>query len=238
MSGIAALELDRASYRYGELWVLREISLTVQRGENLIVTGDNGVGKSTFLYLCAGLLPASSGRVLLSGQSPHKRKPSELFRSGIRRGVIFYSGGLISNSSALNNVILPLRYHADGLGLAEKAIDRRARDLLAELRVSQDDFHALPAHLSAGVRRRVSLARALAISPNYLFFDDPDSNLDASTRRLVYELLERFRDDPALTLVLTTTSRELMERLAVPVRELAHGYVLERGHSIVAPPPA
>jgi phospholipid/cholesterol/gamma-HCH transport system ATP-binding protein len=225
---LSGLELDRASFRYGELWVLRETTLRVPRGNNLAITGDNGVGKSTFLHLCAGLLPATNGRVLLGGRAPNALKPSELFRSGVRRGVVFYSGGLLSNSSALNNVILPLRYHADVLGLSEAKIDGRARELLAELRVSQADFHALPAHLSVGVRRRVSLARALAIDPNFLFFDDPDANLDAPTRFLVYELLERFRDDAQVTLVLTTTSKELLERLAVPVRELAHGHLLER----------
>ncbi|MFZ5892591.1 MAG: ATP-binding cassette domain-containing protein [Myxococcota bacterium] len=224
----AGLELERASFRYGELWVLRETSLMVERGHNLIVTGDNGVGKSTFLYLCAGLVPASSGRVLLAGLAANPARPSDLFRSGVRRGVVFYSGGLLSNSSALNNVILPLRYHADVLGIDDQEIDATARELLAELRVSQSDFHALPAHLSVGVRRRVSLARALAIRPNFLFFDDPDANLDTGTRRIVYELLERFRDDPAVTLVLTTTSRELIDRLGMPVRELAHGHLLER----------
>lgn len=228
MAGVSGLQLDRASFRYGELWVLRESSLSVARGGNLVVTGDNGVGKSTLLHLCAGLLPATSGRVLLAGQVPSVLRPSELFRNGVRRGVVFYSGGLLSNSSALNNVVLPLRYHADILGLNERTIDSRARELLSELRVSQHDFHALPAHLSVGVRRRVSLARALAIQPNFLFFDDPDANLDAPTRFLVYELIERFRDDAGVTLVLTTTSKELLERLRVPVRELAHGHLLER----------
>jgi ABC-type multidrug transport system ATPase subunit len=128
----------------------------------------------------------------------------------------------------LNNVILPLRYHADVLGIDERAIDVTARELLSELRVSQNDFHTLPAHLSVGVRRRVSLARALAIRPNFLFFDDPDANLDAGTRRIVYELIERFRDDQSATMVLTTTSRELIDRLGIPVRELAHGHLLER----------
>ncbi len=228
MATLTGLELERASFRYGELWVLRELSLSVPRGGNLAVTGDNGVGKSTFLYVASGLFPASGGRVLLAGQAPGALRPSELFRSGVRRGVVFYSGGLLSNSSALNNVMLPLRYHADVLGLDDATIDRRARELLGELRVSQTDFHALPAHLSVGVRRRVSLARALALSPNFLFFDDPDANLDGATRRLVYDLLERFRDDGAVTMLLTTTSRELMERLAIPVRELAHGHLMER----------
>jgi len=225
---IPGLELESASFRYGELWVLRETSLTLQRGSNLVVTGDNGVGKSTFLYVCAGLVPTSTGRVLLDGQVPNQLRPSDLFRHGVRRGFIFHSGGLLSNSSALNNVILPLKYHAETLGLDEAQIDSRARELLSDVRVSQNDFHALPAHLSSGVRRRVSLARALAIQPNFLFFDDPDANLDRATRALVYDMIERFRDDHDVTLLLTSTSRELLDRLQVPVRELAHGHLLEK----------
>lgn len=220
------LELERTTFRYGDLWVLRETTLALPGGATLLVTGDNGVGKSTLLYLCAGLLPATSGRVLLGGEAPNPARPSDLLRKGVRRGVVFHSGGLLSNTSALGNVTLALRYHADLLGLDDAAIDRRARELLTELRVTQTDFHTIPPYLSVGVRRRVSLARALAIQPNFLFFDDPDANLDRLTKQLVYELLERVRDDPKVTLLLTTASRELMERLGVPSRELAHGYLL------------
>jgi ABC-type transporter Mla maintaining outer membrane lipid asymmetry ATPase subunit MlaF len=222
------LELEHASFRYGELWVLRETTLSLPMGSNLLVTGDNGVGKSTLLYVCAGLLPVNAGRVALCGQLVSTARPSDMVRLGVRRGFVFYGGGLLSNTTALSNVMLPLRYHADLLGIEEGEIDARARELLAELRVSQSDFHALPAHLSVGVRRRVSMARALALEPNFLFFDDPDANLDSATRRLVYELLERFRDDPRITLVLTTTSRELIDRMGIPTRELAHGHLLER----------
>lgn len=219
------LELDRATFRYGELWVLRETTLSIPRGGNLIVTGENGVGKSTLLYLCAGLIPATSGRVLIGGQSPSVGRPSDLFRSGVRRGFVFSGGGLLSNMSALGNVTLALRYHADVLGMDDQQIDAGARELLAELRVAQTDYHALPAHLSVGVRKRISLARALALNPNFLFFDDPDANLDPASKRVVYDLLERFRSNPTLTLVLTTTSRELIERLAIAPRELAHGHL-------------
>ncbi|HET9933936.1 MAG TPA: ATP-binding cassette domain-containing protein [Polyangiaceae bacterium] len=222
------LDLDRVSFRYGELWVLRETSLSIPRGGNLLVTGENGVGKSTLMYVAAGLYASATGRVLLAGQAVQRARPSEIFRRGVRRGFVFHSGGLLSNTTALSNVMLPLRYHADLLGLDEQQVDRRARELLAEMRVSQGDYHALPAHLSAGVRRRVSIARALAIQPNFLFFDDPDANLDSATRRLVYELLERFRDDHQVTLLVTTTNRELTERLGLPARELAHGYLLDR----------
>jgi ABC-type transporter Mla maintaining outer membrane lipid asymmetry ATPase subunit MlaF len=225
------LLLERAAFAYNDLWVLRETDLHVPRGGGLLVTGHNGVGKSTFLFLCAGLLPATSGRVLLDGRAPHVSTPSDLVRGGVRRGVLFDSGGLLSNLSALNNVTLALRYHADVFGLEEQEIASRARAALTELRVAQTDFHALPAHLSLGVRKRVSLARALVLEPNFVFFDDPDAGLDAPTRTLVYELLERFRDDPKTTMVLVSNSRALIERMSVPLVELAHGYLLKKSGS-------
>lgn len=222
------LVLERATFSYGDLWVLRDTDLHVPRGGDLLVTGDNGVGKSTFLFLCAGLVPATSGRVLLDGRVPHVAQPSELVRHGVRRGVLFDSGGLLSNLSALNNVTLALRYHADIFNLDEREIDRRARQALTELRVAQTDFHALPAHLSLGVRKRVSLARALVLDPNFVFFDDPDAGLDSATRRLVYDLLIRFRDDPKMTMVIASNSRPLIERLGIETVELRHGYLMKR----------
>lgn len=225
------LWLEDASFRYGELWVLRETELHVPPGRTLIVTGDNGVGKSTLLYLCAGLLPATTGHVWLDGHHPTAKKPSELARQGVRRGFVFSQGGLLSNLSALANVALSLRYHADLFGIEDKDIDRRAREALTELRVAQTDFHALPAHLSAGVRKRVSIARALALDPNFVFLDDPDGGLDASTRTLVYDRLERFRDDAHMTVLIATNSRPLIDRLGGDVMELAHGHLLPESAS-------
>jgi ABC-type multidrug transport system ATPase subunit len=217
------LVLENASFRYGTIWVLLETSLRVSPGETLLLTGENGVGKSTLLYLLGGLLPATTGRVLLDGEAPSVTRPSDLVRKGIRRGFLFQNGGLFSNLSALDNVLLALRYHADVLGLDDAGIAQRGREALRDLRVSQGDFHALPAHLSLGVRQRVGLARALAIDPNYVFLDDPDQGLDESTRELVLELLVRLRDEKRVTLVLTTTDPEVIARLGVRVLELNQG---------------
>lgn len=223
------LWLEDVSFRYGDLWVLRETELHVPPSRTLIVTGDNGVGKSTLLYVCAGLLNATAGHVWLDGHLVAAKKPSELMRQGVRRGFLFGQGGLLSNLSALGNVLLALQYHADVFGIEEEDLKARARDALAELRVAQTDFHALPAHLSLGVRKRVALARALALNPNFVFLDDPDGGLDSSTRNLVYERLERFRDDSGITVLIATNSRQLIERLGVHPMELAHGHLLPEG---------
>ncbi|HEX2871346.1 MAG TPA: ATP-binding cassette domain-containing protein [Polyangiaceae bacterium] len=220
------LWLEDVSFRYGDLWVLRETELHVPPGRTLIVTGDNGVGKSTLLYVCAGLLNATAGHVWLDGHLAAAKKPSELMRQQVRRGFLFGQGGLLSNLSALANVTLALRYHADLFGLDDEDLNLRARQSLAELRVAQTDFHALPAHLSLGVRKRVALARALALNPNFVFLDDPDGGLDSATRNLVYERLERFRDDSGITVMIATNSRQLIDRLKIQPMELAHGHLL------------
>jgi ABC-type transporter Mla maintaining outer membrane lipid asymmetry ATPase subunit MlaF len=220
------LWLQDVSFRYGDLWVLRETDLHVPPGRTLIVTGDNGVGKSTLLYVCAGLLPATAGYVWLDGHLAIAKKPSELMRQGVRRGFLFGQGGLLSNLSALANVTLALRYHADVFGIDDKEVTSRAREALGQMRVAQADFHALPAHLSLGVRKRVALARALALSPNFVFLDDPDGGLDSATRHIVYERLEGFRDDSRITVVIATNSRQLIDRLGIHPLELAHGHLL------------
>lgn len=217
-----------ASLRFGDIVVLDDESLSVAPGATLVVTGENGVGKSTLLYICAGLLAVASGTVALDGYRPALLRPSALFRAGVRRGFVFQQGGLLSNLSAFANVVLALSYHADVLGLDEAAIDRRARAALERVDVAPDDLHALPAHLSFGVRKRVAVARALAIEPTFMFFDDPDAGLDPDSARLVHELLVSCRDDPRVTTLVATNHRSLLEHLEVQPHELCGGKLLER----------
>jgi ABC-type multidrug transport system ATPase subunit len=217
------LVLEQVAFRYGSIWVLNETDLRVAAGDTLIITGENGVGKSTLLFLLGGLIPATRGRVLLDGQEPDVQRPSDLVRHGVRRGFVFQHGGLLANLTALENVLLALRYHADVLGLDESQVVLRGRKVLSELRLAQHDLHSLPAHLSTGVRQRVAIARALAFEPNFVFMDDPDQGLDEGTRALVLDLLVRLRDDPKLTLVLTTTDPEVIERLGIGPLRLESG---------------
>ena len=220
--------LRDVSFRYGDMLVLHDTNVEVPRGGVLVVTGDNGVGKSTLLYVCAGLLQPTSGEVLLEGHRTDAAHPSSLFRRGVRRGFVFQQGGLFSNMSALANVTLALGYHADVLGIDATEITKRARHALREAGVEAGDIHSSPAHLSFGVRQRVALARALALEPNFLFFDDPDTGLDGSNVTLVHELMERLRDDPSVTMVVATNHDDLIDRLGVRPRVLAAGRLVER----------
>ncbi len=231
----AGVVLREVSFWRGTLAIVEAQSLHVPAGEGVVISGANGVGKSTLLHLCAGLLKPQRGSVTLNGQQAHQPLPSRLLRSGVRRAVVFQYGGLVAQLSALENVMLPLRYHADVLGLDEATIEARARAQLERLGLLRTDVHALPGRLSVGLQKRVAFARALAIEPQFMFCDDPDAGLDDDNRERILQRLLAYRHDPCVTLVLCSNRRSLIRRLKLPVVVLAEGRLTRPEQA--SPPP-
>ncbi len=229
MSGI---ELTNAWFGYGDDAIVRGAELRIAKGATAVITGPNGSGKSTLLHACAGLLPLSRGTLTLDGHQVDAGRPSDVFRAGVRCGVVFQEGGLLSNMNALANVALSLRYHADVLGLSIEDVERRAKEALERVRIREHDYYCIPAHLSFGLRKRLALARAIALRPNFFFFDDPDVGLDPHTAALVHEILCEYRDDPEVTMLVATNRDLLIDRLRVPGYILQHGRLFERVEAI------
>src|SRR5690606_6130117 len=109
-----------------------------------------------------------------------------------------------------------LRYHFDVFELDEQGISHRAEEALRVAGVAEADWGRVPAHLSFGNRKRLAMARALAIKPNFFFFDDPDVGLDPRTAQITHHILCMLRDDPEVTLLVATNRPQLIERLGVP----------------------
>ncbi len=233
------ITLDRVRFGYGDRRILDGITLDLPLGSNVVVTGKNGSGKSSLLYVAAALLRPEAGTLLLGGQRVDSMLPSERFRRGLRVGFVFQEGGLLANLNAWDNVALPLRYHADVLGVSPEDIEARVNASIERVGLSRGDTRQLPAHLSVGNRKRVALARALVVTPRYFFFDDPDVGLDPDTARLIHEILCAMRDDPRVTLVVATNRALLIERLGVRGLCLAEGKLDDAGPlpaSSLAPP--
>lgn len=229
MSGVV---LRNAWYGFGEHAVLRGAELTVPKGSTVVVTGPNGCGKSTLLFACAGLIALHKGVAQLGGHRTDAFHPGDLFRAGVRTGFVFQEGGLLANMNAIANVALALRYHADVLGLSLEQVEERARAALERARIRKEDHFSLPAHLSFGVRKRLGLARAIALQPNFFFFDDPDVGLDPDTARVVHEILVGYRDDPEVTVVVATNRDLLIDRLDVPGYEMYDGALTIRSRRL------
>jgi ABC-type transporter Mla maintaining outer membrane lipid asymmetry ATPase subunit MlaF len=233
------ITFDRVHFAYpGKSPILANLSWQLPRGGSAVITGGVSSGKSTLLYLAAGLLSPARGTVLLSAYPVTPMLPSERFRNGLRIGFVFQEGGLLANLSARANVSLALHYHSDVLGLDEEAIEERTKQALELAHIDRRDWDILPAHMSFGNRKRVALARAMAIRPTYFFFDDPDVGLDQRTAFVIHEILCKLRDDPDVTLVVGTNRGVLMERLEIPGFRLGDGMLTTRTdvHSIMPQP--
>ena len=183
------IQLDRATKRFEgkrSVTALDEVTLTIPRGEMVSIIGQSGSGKSTLLNLVGGLDRATTGDVLIDGESLaglHDDKLTQVRRDKI--GFIFQFFNLLPTLTCLENVGLPLHLR----GWPRRKVDERARELLSLVQLGDRLTH-LPEELSGGQRQRVAIARALSVYPPILLADEPTGNLDSRTSEEILNLFE------------------------------------------------
>ena len=185
---------------YGDTVVLRDLNFTIRRGEIFVIMGASGGGKSTLLRSMIGLLPPAGGEVFYDGLSLWSMGPEE--QSGVLRrfGVLYQNGALWSSLTLAENIALPLQQYTT-LNPAQ------IRDIVS-LKLSLVGLSGceerLPAEISGGMRKRAALARAMALDPEVLFFDEPSAGLDPISAHLLDELIVELRDSLRATVVVVT----------------------------------
>ncbi|XXF07002.1 ABC transporter ATP-binding protein [Pseudomonas sp. D1-3] len=205
----------------GELTILHDLSLELEKGGSLAIVGSSGSGKSTLLGLLAGLDLPSTGRILLAGNDLGSL--DEDARARVRAehvGFVFQSFQLLDSLNALENVMLPLEL--EGRSDARQ----RASELLERVGLGARLTHS-PRQLSGGEQQRVAIARAFAAEPDVLFADEPTGNLDTHTGERISDLLFELNGERGATLVLVTHD----ERLAARCKRIIR---LEAGHLVAA----
>jgi putative ABC transport system ATP-binding protein len=184
------------------IMVLNDISLTVEPGEFLVITGSSGSGKTTLLTLLSGLDKPTSGRVFIDQQDITEASEDDLAPLRNRMiGFVFQSFHLIPSMSAIENIMFPAELQ--GLSNAEK----KARQLLERVGLS-DRADNLPSQLSGGEKQRVSLCRAMINVPKLLFADEPTGNLDSKNGRIVFSQLVEMKNEQGATLIMVTHNPE------------------------------
>ncbi len=193
------------SKKYGDLEVVKGVSLSIDIGEFVCLVGKSGCGKTTLLSLLSGLERPTAGKVMLDGKDITSASEDEL--ALFRRenvGFIFQSFNLIPTLSAWENVALPLF----PMKMSGDERKRRATDLLERMDLGHRMDH-LPSALSGGEKQRVAIARALVTHPKVLFADEPTGNLDSATGDAIMEILNRLHTQEGVAILMVTHEVEL-----------------------------
>jgi phospholipid/cholesterol/gamma-HCH transport system ATP-binding protein len=194
---IAVSDLTMA---YGSFVIQRDLNFTVNRGDIFVIMGGSGCGKSTLLKHMLGLISPRSGDILYDGQSFFQA--SEAVQGAMRQrwGITYQSGGLFSAMTLAENVTLPLQLYTQ---YSPAEIDELVAYNLALVGLAGYQAY-YPSEISGGMRKRASLARAIALNPDILFFDEPSAGLDPISSRLLDELIVQLKESIGATVVMVT----------------------------------
>lgn len=222
-----AIKVDRVVKRYGTRTILDAISLDVYEGETLVILGGSGSGKSTLLRLMMGTVKPNGGDVVAFGKSLCGIDDAALedYRKSV--GVLFQSAALFNSLSIKDNVALPLREHTD---LPEENIEIQVTIKL-EMVGLREHGDKMPAELSGGMKKRAGLARAMAMDPRILFYDEPSAGLDPVTSAEIDELIIGLNKKLGVTSVVVTHEMDSAFRIADRM------VLLDRGKFIVSGTP-
>lgn len=224
-TAVPAIEVEHLVAGYGTRRILDDVSFTVNTGDIMIIMGGSGSGKSTLLRNLLGLNRPTSGTIRLLGQDTSRLDADGRIALQKNIGVSFQGGALLSSMTIGENVALPLREHTK---LADETIAVMARVKLEVVNLGGFE-HMMPSQLSGGMIKRAALARALAMDPKLLFFDEPSAGLDPVVSSELDDLILKLRDALGMTIVVVTHELESAFKIADRITVLDHGKVLISG---------
>jgi phospholipid/cholesterol/gamma-HCH transport system ATP-binding protein len=195
-----AIEVTGLQTHYGEREILKSIDISVPKGKTSVILGGSGCGKSTLLKHLIGLLKPTKGKISINGRDIAVMEEDELIDVRKKMGVLFQGAALLNSMTVAENVALPLREHT---GLNESTIKIMVRMKLDLVGLSGFE-HFYPSQLSGGMKKRAGLARALALDPELLFFDEPSAGLDPVTAAGLDDLILKLRNVFGITIVVVT----------------------------------
>ena len=224
-NGEPIIEVTDLVRTFGDRAVLDDISFNVHRGETLVIMGGSGCGKSTLLRHMIGSMQPTSGSVKLFGEEITTMKEHEIIRVRQRFGMLFQSGALLASLTVGENVALPLLQHTD------KSVDEVEEIVKQKLQmVGLTGFENLkPDEISGGMKKRVGLARALALDPELLFSDEPTSGLDPIMTAVVDQLTLKLTRGSHMTAVVVSHDMTSAFRIATRMIMLGHANIVAQG---------
>jgi phospholipid/cholesterol/gamma-HCH transport system ATP-binding protein len=210
------IEARKLSVRFGRQTVLCDIDLAVARGETVVVIGESGCGKTVLLKSIIGLVSPTNGQVLFEGKDLAHLGDKELTKERMRFGFVFQQAALFDSLTVAQNIAFPLKEHSDK---SDTEVREIVRSLLAEVGLPESVIIKRPAELSGGMRKRVGLARALALNPEVMLYDEPTTGLDPIMSDVINELIQSTRKAHPVTSIVVThdmnTARKVADRVVM-----------------------
>jgi phospholipid/cholesterol/gamma-HCH transport system ATP-binding protein len=207
---------------FGDKEVLRGIDLEIGRGESLMLVGGSGAGKSVFIKHLIGLLQPDDGHVVVEGVDLTLASPEAVLELRKRFGMTFQEGALFDSMTVADNIAFPIRRHTRK---TEAAIAARVRECLELVRLPGIE-DKMPSELSGGMRRRVGFARAIALEPEILLFDEPTTGLDPINTAAIGNVINKLRTELGVTAVTITHDIGLATTIADRVAIIRRGQIL------------
>ncbi len=197
MQAESIIELSNVDAGYPGAVILHDVTFDIRKGEIFILLGGSGCGKSTIMKHMIGLNPVLAGTLRVAGEEWTRKTRASLCR---KIGVMYQSGALFGSMTCLENVMLPLEEFSK---LKRDARRERAMSLLEDVELA-DAAHKLPSEISGGMRKRVAIARAMALDPEIVFLDEPSAGLDPITSSSLDDLILKLRAAKGMTFVVVT----------------------------------
>jgi len=222
---LPTIRFDNVSKSFGGKHVLENVSFDVPQGEVCCILGRSGTGKSVTLKLLLGLLKPDSGKIFMNDLEIETLDSAHLVKTRKAMGFLFQYSALFDSMSVAENVAFPLRRHTS---MSEKEIQVAVRERLASVGL-ENDLDQMPLELSGGMRKRVGLARALALDPSILLVDEPSSGLDPVTTREIDTLLLGLKSAGNTTIVVVTHNMTSARRIGDQLIVLSEGHIVAQG---------